>query len=79
MGAQVTLDGSSVGATPTPISGTTYGILRLPLMTGVAGGAHMLTSAQPVGLQVMGYGSYTSYMYPGGLDLQHISPPPTVQ
>jgi hypothetical protein len=79
MGAQVTLDGSSVGASPTPISGTSYGILRLPLMAGVAGGAHVLTSTQPVGLQVMGYGSYTSYMYPGGLDLQHISPPPTVQ
>jgi hypothetical protein len=79
MGAQVTLDGSSVGATPTPIAGTSYGTLRLPLMAGVAGGAHVLTATQPVGLQVMGYGSYTSYMFPGGLDLQHISPPPTVQ
>jgi hypothetical protein len=79
MGAQVTLDGSSVGATPAPITGTSYGILRLPLMAGTAGGAHVLTATQPVGLQVMGYGSYTSYMFPGGLDLQHISPPPTVQ
>lgn len=76
MGAQVMLDGSSVGAAPTPISGTTYGILRLPLMAGVNGGAHVLTATAPVGLQVMGYGSYTSYMFPGGLDLQHISPPP---
>ncbi len=79
MGAQVSLDGSAVGAAPTPITGTTYGILRLPLMPGVAGGAHVLISTQPVGLQVMGYGSYTSYMFPGGLDLQHISPPPTAQ
>jgi hypothetical protein len=29
-----------------------------------------------VGLEVMGYGSYTSYTYPGGLDLKYISPPP---
>ncbi len=79
MGAQVSLDGSAVGATPTPVGSTGYGILRLPLMAGVAGGAHVLTSTQPVGLQVMGYGAYTSYTYPGGLDLQHISPPPTAQ
>ena len=31
------------------------------------------SATNPVGIQVMGYGSYTSYMYPGGLDLQHIS------
>jgi hypothetical protein len=79
MGAQVTLDGSSVGASPTPISGTSYGVLRIPLMPGVQSGAHVLTTTAPVGLQVMGYGAYTSYQYPGGLDLQHISPPPTAQ
>ena len=27
------------------------------------------------GIVVYGYGAYTSYMYPGGLDLQRISPP----
>jgi hypothetical protein len=36
----------------------------------------VLTSGKPVGLQVMGYGAYTSYMYPGGLDLSQIAPPP---
>jgi hypothetical protein len=40
------------------------------------GGAHTLTSKKPVGLQVMGYGKYTSYAYPGGLDLRLIAPPP---
>jgi hypothetical protein len=25
---------------------------------------------------VLGYGSYTSYQYPGGLNLKRIAPPP---
>jgi hypothetical protein len=36
----------------------------------------VLVSDKPVGLQVMGYGSYTSYQYPGGLNLGLIAPPP---
>ncbi len=40
-------------------------------------GAHTLTSAQPVGLQAMGYGAFTSYQFPGGLNAKHIAPPPT--
>jgi len=39
-------------------------------------GAHVLTASAPVGLQVLGYGSYTSYQYPGGLNLKQISAPP---
>ena len=39
-------------------------------------GAHQLTSDKPVGIQVMGYGQYTSYQYPGGSDLIAIAPPP---
>ena len=30
-----------------------------------------------VGIQVMGYGSYTSYQYPAGLDLGLLSPTPS--
>jgi hypothetical protein len=77
-GAVVTLDGTTVTQTATPLGATGLSVLRLTLGTGQAG-AHVLTSTQPVGIQVMGYGSYTSYQYPGGLDLQHISPPPTAQ
>ena len=40
------------------------------------GGAHVLECTDPVGIQVMGYGAYTSYMYPGGLNLSLIAPPP---
>jgi hypothetical protein len=35
-----------------------------------------MTSTMPVGAQVMGYGAYTSYQYPGGLNLTLIAPPP---
>jgi hypothetical protein len=77
-GAVVSLDGTNVTATPAPVGSTGFGILRVPLGPGQAG-AHVLTSTQPVGIQVMGYGAYTSYQYPGGLDLVHISPPPMSQ
>jgi hypothetical protein len=39
-------------------------------------GAHVLEASAPVGIQVEGYGAYTSYYYPGGLDLNAIAPPP---
>lgn len=77
-GAVVSLDGANLSATPAPVGSTGFGILRVPLGPGQAG-AHVLTSTQPVGIQVMGYGAYTSYQYPGGLDLVHISPPPQAQ
>ena len=32
------------------------------------------TNAQPIGLKVYGVAPYTSYLYPGGLDLQLITP-----
>jgi hypothetical protein len=50
-------------------------VWREKLGPGVSG-AHVLTATKPVGIQVMGYGSYTSYQYPGGLDLAAIAPPP---
>ena len=74
MGAQVTLDGAPLPATPQPLSGG-YGIARAKLGPG-QGGAHVLRSDVPVGIQVVGYGAYTSYQYPGGLNLSLIAPPP---
>ncbi len=74
-GTSVTLDGKVATASAVPVGATGYSVLRLPLDAG-QGGAHVLTSPRPVGIQVMGYGSYTSYQYPGGLALEHISPPP---
>lgn len=74
LGADLTLDGQLVTATPEPI-GSDYGVVRVPLGQG-QDGAHILVSSAPVGLQVMGYGRYTSYQFPGGMNLKTIAPPP---
>ncbi|HEY6463548.1 MAG TPA: IgGFc-binding protein, partial [Polyangiaceae bacterium] len=76
-GTTVTLDGVVATGTATPIGTSAWSVLRITLGTGTSG-AHTLTASSPVGLQVMGYGSYTSYQYPGGLDLEHIAPPPSL-
>ncbi len=74
MTATVTLDGTTLSVTPKLIS-SGYGIARVPLTAGM-NGAHVLTSTAGVGIQVIGYGQYTSYQYPGGLNLDVIAPPP---
>jgi hypothetical protein len=73
-GAMLTLDGMPAGGTPSPI-GSGFSISRIQLGDG-NNGAHELTADQPVGIQVTGYGLYTSYYYPGGSDLLTIAPPP---
>jgi hypothetical protein len=73
-GTTLTLDGKPVDITPTPIS-SGWGVARLKLDAGNQG-AHVLEASAPVGLQVLGYGMFTSYQYPGGLDLETITPPP---
>ena len=71
------LDGKAVGAAFTKIGNGPFGVWRVSLDGGPKmDGAHTLTSKSPVGLQVMGYGADTSYMYPGGLNLNLISAPP---
>jgi hypothetical protein len=65
-------DGATVNFPATPIGGG-YSMLRIPLPAG-NGAAHVLESTVPVGLQVMGFGSYTSYQYPGGANVSPISP-----
>ena len=57
------------------IGASGYGVARYKLGPGNSG-AHTLMSDKPVGIQVMGYGQYTSYQYPGGSDLLAIAPPP---
>jgi hypothetical protein len=77
-GTTVTLDGTPLSATLQPL-GSGYTVARTKLGSGV-GGAHLLESNKPVGIQVQGYGSYTSYQYPGGLNLTLIAePPPPIQ
>jgi hypothetical protein len=72
-GTDLTLDGMPVTATATAIN-SSWSVTRVPLR-GTAG-SHVLVAPNPVGVQVVGYGAYTSYQYPAGLDLTEISPPP---
>jgi hypothetical protein len=72
-GTSITLDGQKQTAPAASVG--SYAVLRVKLGPG-NDGAHVLDASNPVGLEVTGYGSYTSYTYPGGLDLKVISPPP---
>ncbi|MBP9919068.1 MAG: hypothetical protein KBF43_10825 [Dermatophilaceae bacterium] len=70
MSAKVTLDGAPVAGF-TAIGATGFGVVRLKLSDDVDGN-HDVQSDKPVGISVYGYGQYTSYWYPGGLDLDVI-------
>lgn len=74
MGATVELNGKKLDTPITPI-GAEFGVMRHPL-TGAPGDAYVLHASAPVGLQVIGYGLFTSYQVPGGLSLSPIAPPP---
>ena len=75
-GATVTLDGNPITAF-TPIGASGFGLARVfPLDAGPGGdGNHSINSGTPFGITVYGYGQYTSYWYPGGLDLAEIPIP----
>jgi hypothetical protein len=75
MGTHLTLDGTAVSQSPTQIGTGGFGVVRIKL-DGTKGGGHEIDSDQPCGLQIEGYGQYTSYQYPAGLDLLVIAPPP---
>jgi hypothetical protein len=70
MGASVMLDGTPVGGF-VPVGSTGYGVARVM----IPGGAHHITGSAEFGIVVYGFGEYTSYMYPGGLDLEAIDVP----
>ena len=77
-GTTIMLDGQAPTAAPQAVGTSGYSVYRQKLGVGQAG-AHVLTSSLPVGIQVVGYGAFTSYMYPGGLNLNLIAPPPSPQ
>ena len=71
-GTDVTLDGNLVpAASYTPIGTSGHGVARVALPN-TATGTHTATGTMAFGISVYGYGSYTSYWYPGGLDLKTI-------
>ncbi len=68
----IELDGRSLGGEPWEAAGDSgYSTLRLE----IAPGSHSITSGAGVtfGILIYGYGQFTSYMYPGGLDLNQIA------
>jgi hypothetical protein len=69
----VTIDG--VAVTGFTAIDANFSVARHLLAAGNAG-SHTLNATAPVGIQVMGYGKYTSYQYPGGSNLTAIAPPP---
>lgn len=78
-GTTVNLDGITIPQSDfkTQVGSQPFFIAHELLPTGKQG--HSITGSSPFGLYVYGYGSRTSYMYPGGLDLrvQYIPPPPS--
>ncbi len=69
-GATVTLDGAPVSGFR-EVGGTGFATARVE----ITGGAHHIEGGSPFGIVVYGFGSYTSYMYPGGLDFEAINVP----
>ena len=74
-GIDMLLDGQAVTVVPQSVGNGEYAVYRQKLGPGQAG-AHTLRASDRVGIQVVGYGAATSYMYPGGLDLANIATPP---
>ncbi len=74
-GTKLDLDGTTASMKLTPIAGTDWFVGRLLLDAG-KDGVHTLVADKPIGIQVIGYGDYTTYMYPGGLNLGQIAPVP---
>lgn len=73
-GSKVTIDGTEIPeAKFSAIGSSGYSVARYQLSQSEV---HNATSSEPFGIVTYGYGSDTSYMYPGGLDLQKITPPP---
>jgi hypothetical protein len=67
-GATVTVDGAAVTGFAAIGSASGYEWAHVSLAS-TNNGVHNAASSTPFGIEVYGYGSYTSYMYPGGLNL----------
>jgi hypothetical protein len=73
MGASVSLDGAAP-LTFTAIGTSGYGLARVQMISAGPGndGNHSIQGDMAFGITVYGYGQYTSYWYPGGLNLDTI-------
>ena len=68
--ANVTLDGTAIPANQFQQVNATSGMKVAKVQ--INGGSHFIQSTSKTGITVYGVGSYTSYMYPGGLDLKSL-------
>jgi hypothetical protein len=66
-GSSITVDGTAVTGY-SGIGGSGYSVAHVALAA-TNGGVHQAAGNQPFGIEVYGYGAYSSYMYPGGLNL----------
>jgi len=74
-GNTITLDGTDIPQNSyTQVGGQPFYTAHVQLSNAQAN--HEIHGIFPFGLLVYGYGSRTSYMYPGGLDLHIVSVPP---
>lgn len=78
-GTTVRLDGADVTATAEAVGNSGYGVYRLDLKKSGKDGVHSLSATQPVAVQVIGYGTNTTFQYPAGLNLSIIAPLPPVK
>jgi hypothetical protein len=73
-GASITLDAAPIDSSEfVAIGSSSFAVARHQLSQA---DSHTITSPQSFGIVVYGYGKQTSYMYPGGLDLRTLNPPP---
>ncbi len=71
VGTTVNLDGAPIAQNSfVKVGASEWEVARLP----VADGVHTLDGDAPFGVVVLGYDSYDSYAYPGGLDQKQINP-----
>lgn len=74
----VLLDGEALPSSEfSPIGSTPYAVARHRLPDDRE--VFRIESTKPFGIDVYGYGQFTSYMYPGGLDLKRINPPRVIR
>lgn len=75
-GTGVRLDGEPIDSSAfEAVGGSGYSVARVELPSDGPEN-HRIEGDEPFGLVVYGYGRFTSYMVPGGLDLKQITPPP---
>jgi hypothetical protein len=72
IGTTIMLDGLPLDGTSSDVGKSNFEVTRARLPVG-GSGVYRIRGDAAFGLVVYGYGRYTSYMYPGGLDLKRIT------